>query len=110
LLGAETRIKTIAAVHSQCRCPVKSAALALKRILPVAPNQRTSPDRPDWAASCHSVDIANSAFSSAIDNTRHYRPRTGARISPNWDDKEKGRDSRSLWAALRAASLAHAGR
>src|SRR5713101_4462024 len=38
--------------RSECRLWVKSAGLMPRRPLPVCPNQRTSPDRPDWAASC----------------------------------------------------------
>jgi hypothetical protein len=37
------------------------------------------------------VGIAMSAFWPAIDNTRHYRPGAGAKISTDWDGKKKAR-------------------
>jgi carbon starvation protein CstA len=45
LIGAETGIKAITAVHCQCRSWVNRVTLAVCRSLPVFPNKQTSSDR-----------------------------------------------------------------
>src|SRR5439155_4186490 len=54
----------------ECRLAyrVKSPDLALRRPLPVLPNQRTSPDQPSWSVPCQERTRAPQQLSSLFDH------------------------------------------
>ena len=56
--------------------------------------------RAKTAARVIRVDIAKSAFWSAIDNTRHYQPRAGAQISTDLGRQGKRRRQPFAWSGV----------